>query len=131
MLDGTRRRADLPVTIAILLLLVVLGWRVVLVWSAPTPLLAASLLPSSEVPADSVRQVLVVDERTFGDGSGRGRFHSAEVIRVPWTIASDARSHASRLSALVRAYGYSDLPVLLTLNAQGQVVRVQSTVDVR
>jgi hypothetical protein len=135
MLGELRRRADLPVTLAIVLLLAVLGWRMALVRLAPTPLVAASLLPPSTVPAGSARQVLVVDERASGDWAARAltsdRFHSAYVVRVPWTHTSDARSPASRLAALVRAYGYSDLPVLLTLNTEGQVVRVRSLVDAR
>lgn len=126
---------DPPVAIATILLLGVLGWRLALAGSAPVPVNVASLFPPrSTAPADSGRRVLVVDEHDRAALAAlasreQALVRSAEIHPVPWTRAPGARSKAARVAALVRAYGYSELPVLVTLTPGGQVVRVQSLVD--
>lgn len=138
MRDKTMRAYDPAVALAAALLLVVLGWRIALVSLAASPLRPDTLFATaSPAPANSSRLVLVIDAAdTAKSGETVQRVRGSQprlpldVHRVPWP-AGDDRSRPARIAALVRAYGHAELPVLLTLTPEGQVVRVQSLVEVR
>ncbi len=134
--DHSGRRIDLPVWGAISLLVVVLAWKVALQSTAPPSLRAHELLAPASAAAsnpDSGRLVLIVagDDRA-GEPDLIRRARSAhpgrtlDIERVPWQARGDPRSRQGRIAALVRGYGHTELPVLLTVSREGQVVRVQS-----
>jgi hypothetical protein len=119
---------------AIVLLLLVLAGRVVLLSSVPPALQAQTLFEASSPAArEAVRLVLVVDR---GDDARASRAaqrvkmahpgRRLDVHRISWAVPDGRRSPEAGVAALVRAYGYSELPILLTLSREGQVVRVQS-----
>lgn len=123
MSDGGRK-ADTAFAFAVLLLLGVLGWRVALLVAARAAPNPADLFSGRPAHPDSARRIVVVDERERSPFS-KPEWANAEVYPVPWTGAN-LRSREGRVAALVRAYGYSALPVLITLTPDGQVVRVQA-----
>lgn len=139
MSTAPRRMTDWPVAFAIGLLLAVLGWRIALAALALPPLQANALLaPPPGATAATNRLVLVVDGDLAGetDAAARGvqRTHpgwTLEIQRVPWRTNAGERSREGRIAALVRGYGHDELPVLLTLGPEGQVLRVQSLREAR
>jgi hypothetical protein len=119
---------------AAIVLLLVLGGRVVLLSSVPPALQAQTLFearrPAAEEP---VRLVLVVDrddEARASHAAQRVKMahpgRRLDVHRISWAGPDERRSREAGVAALLRAYGYSELPILLTLSHEGQVVRVQS-----
>lgn len=125
---------DPAAAIATLLLLGVLGWKVVLLSLNPSPLQANRLLAAADsVRADSGRLVLVVNAKDRGDADRAAeRIRRAQphrplaVYPVSWTSAAEGNPSEAGVAALVRSYGHTRLPVLLTLSRDAQVVRVQS-----
>lgn len=130
----TEAVANAGAAAAIVLLLLVVAGRVVFLSSA-APVLQAQTLFEARHPAgeEPVRLVLVVDR---DDDAGAGRAarrvkmahpgQRLDVFRVSWSGPDGRRSRQAGIVALLRAYGYSELPILLTLSREGQVVRVQS-----
>jgi hypothetical protein len=125
---------DPAATVASLLLLGVLGWKIALLSLHPSPLQAHRLLAAADsVRADSGRLVLVVNaaERADADRAAERirRAHPRRPLAVhpvSWTPSADGKASNSGVAALVRSYGHTRLPVLLTLSRDAQVVRVQS-----
>lgn len=126
--------ANAGATAAIVLLLAVLAGRVVLVSFAAAPLQAHSLLePRHPAAGEPARLVLVVDRDDDEEADRAARRvreghpgRSLEVHRISWTAPDGRGSSEARIAALLRIYGYSQLPVLLSVSREGQVVRVQS-----
>lgn len=125
--------ADAAAAAAIGLLLAVLAGRVVLLSSATPALQAQTLLESRRPSAgEPARLVLVVNRDDNGVADRAAQRAVAEhpgqrmdVHRISWPAEDGRRSRESRIAALVRTYGYSELPMLLTMSREGQVVRVQ------
>lgn len=108
-------------TLAGALLIVVLGNLALGFFSAVPPTAAHLGGPS----ADSVNQILLVD-RARGQTGGPGTGPGVTIRPVSWgTAGSDAQGNDAALARLVRAYGYADLPLLLTLDGEGHVLRVR------
>lgn len=115
------------------LLIATLLWRVALIAWAPAPARARDLLASPAHASDTGRLVLLVDARGTRTSS-----EAADRARRAWpgfpldVRAAGQRSatpHAEapgpeRLRSLARSYGYSRLPLLLTLDPDGHVVRI-------
>jgi hypothetical protein len=125
--------ANAAAAVAIGLLLAVLAGRIVLISTATPALNAQALLePPPPSDRDPARLVLVVDR---GDHVGSTRaaqrvhqLHPGQrlaVQRIAWNTPRQ-RSRDARTALLIRSYGYSELPILLTLSREGQVVRVRS-----
>lgn len=125
--------ADAAAAAAVVLLLAVLAGRVLLLSGAmPAPHAQALLAPRGRADGEPARLVLVVDRDAVGESN-----HTVERIRtaypgrrlevhpVSWGAPDGGRSREASVAALVRMYGYSELPILLTLTQEGQVVRVQ------
>ena len=110
-------------------LVVVLVWRAMLLWMAPPSLVPRLVMPPPSGAGDSVRYVLVVDDDEPIPAPGRFAAVPAdrpvEVYGVPWTTRISRRSAPARVAALVRSYGHTQLPVLLTISGEGWVVRAQ------
>jgi hypothetical protein len=126
--------ADAGAALAIGLLLAVLAGRVLLLSSAtPAPQANTLLASTDSSPQAPARLVLVVD-RADAAGTARAvrRARSAypdqglDVHRVDWPPSGRHRSREAGSAALARMYGYSELPILLTVSREGQVVRVRS-----
>jgi hypothetical protein len=121
-------------TAAIVLLLAVLAGRVVLLSFATPVLQAQSLLESRRPPDEAPARLVLVVDRDDDDKAGRAALRvqkqhpgrDLEVHRISWAAPDGRDSREARIAALVRTYGYSELPVLLTVSREGQVVRVQS-----
>lgn len=112
-------------TLACALLIVAFG-KLALAVLSPAPPTAAHL---GALPADSITRILLVDrapERGAGTG-GHGSDPGVEIRRVSWAAAvqGDGNPDDVSLAKLVRAYGYSELPLLLTLDGEGRVLRVR------
>lgn len=126
--------ANAAATVAIGLLLAVLAGRMVLISSAMPPLRAQALLhPAPSTIRDPARLVLVVDPADSARSARAARrvrqSHPGQRLAVQplsWEAPLGRRTRDARTRALIRAYGYSELPVLLTVSRDGQVVRVQS-----
>ncbi len=100
-------------------------------WGA-APAKVADILPAPAfLPGgDSIRIVLVVDAAAR-PGSGalpRIGARTAEVLRVNWADAARGRSDPAEnsLASLIKTYGYSQLPLLLTFDKAGHVLRVKT-----
>ena len=121
-------------TAAIVLLLAVLAGRAVLLSFATPVLQAHSLLESRHPPADAPARLVLVVDRDDAKTAGRAAIRvqkeqpgrELEVRRISWATPERRSSREARIAALVKTYGYSELPVLLTVSREGQVVRVQS-----
>jgi hypothetical protein len=123
---------DATASLAVGLLVVVLAGRLVLLASATPALQSAQLLASSRPTAEgAARLVLIVDRDEPGAAAHEARARAShpgwpvDVSRIAWPAGDGAHSRGAHVAALVRAYGYGELPVLLTLSREGQVVRVQ------
>jgi hypothetical protein len=108
------------------LLLLTLVWRVVLVTWMPTPVRARELLASLADTTVPGRLVLLVDAP--GTRSSR---EAADRARQAWPgfplgihAAGLPGAAPERLRSLAESYGYSRLPLLLTLDQEGHVVRI-------
>lgn len=126
--------ANAAAAVAIGLLLAVLAGRVVLISSATPAVQVHALIElAPSTAADPARLVLVVEREDRGR-SVRAAQHvqqlhpgrRLEVHPISWDAPHGQRSRDARTGSLIRSYGYSELPVLLTLSREGQVVRVQS-----
>ncbi|HEU4883432.1 MAG TPA: hypothetical protein VFT45_14320, partial [Longimicrobium sp.] len=49
-----------------------------------------------------------------------------EVHRIQWPQPGQRHSREAGIAELAKMYGYTELPILLTVSREGQVVRVQS-----
>jgi hypothetical protein len=125
--------ANAAAAVAVGVLLAVLAGRIVLISTATPALHALALLePPPPSDRDPARLLLVVDREDY-DGSARAahrvqQLHPEQrlaVQRIAWN-APRQRSRDARTALLIRSYGYSNLPILLTLSREGQVVRVRS-----
>lgn len=124
---------DAVLALAIGGLLAVLGGRVLLLSWGPSALQAHTLLaPSAAARGEPAHLVLVIDRdehRMAARADTQVRRNNPgqrlEVVRAPWPVTWRHRSREARIARLVRAYGYSELPVLLTVSREGHIVRVQ------
>lgn len=99
-------------------------------WGA-APAKVADVLPAPAfLPGDSLRIVMVVDAAARPGSGARPRIGSRtpEVLRVNWGDAARGRSAPAEnsLASLIRAYGYSQPPLLLTFDNEGHVLRVRT-----
>jgi hypothetical protein len=125
--------ANAAAAVAIGLLLAVLAGRIVLISTATPALHAQALLQPLPPAARDPAQLLLVVDREDYDGSARAaqrvqQLHPGQrlaVQRIAWNTPRQ-RSRDARTALLIRSYGYSELPILLTLSREGQVVRVRS-----
>ena len=132
MRSTNSRFFDPALAVAVALLVAVLGWRAALTDFASAPPRVDALFTAT--PGDSGRLVLVIDRTARADSAVRHVRRSQphrvlDVDRVPWPAPADRRSRPARIAALIRAYGHTELPVLLTLTSEGLVARVQSLAD--
>lgn len=126
---GARTLLDVLTPLATGALLLALLWRVALTVWLPAPARAAELLAETAgASGDRGRVVLLVDTPgTIAAQEAAGRAREL-VPRLPLEVralhAAGEERDAEQLRSLVRAYGYSRLPLLLTLDEQGHVVRI-------
>jgi hypothetical protein len=105
-----------------LLLLVVAGRVAVSAW-LPAPARAERLRPAEEAAAPRGRLLLLVDQ----EGTPHAREAAARARRNWPDLPLEARTlrpEDRELRSLVHAYGYTRLPVLLTVDRLGHVVRI-------
>lgn len=123
----------LAVTISCVLVVAVVC-RTALASLATTPAKLATVLPPLASPAsDSTRVFLVVDSAT-DHSSGLVQWTAATnagVVRVNWAAATRGRgdSGSKALVSLIRGFGYSRLPVVLTVDEEGHLLQIREGQD--
>lgn len=132
-MPAARGRRDLPALLAVGLLMATLLWRAVLIVWAPAPARARDLLASPANTSDTGRLVLLVDApgtRASNDAADRARRAwpgfplDIRAAGVPSSASRAEGAGLERLRSLARSYGYPGLPLLLTLDQDGHVVRI-------
>lgn len=119
---------------AVAALVVLLAWKLSLPVLFPGTARVGDAFPRM-VPGDSASYVLLLDARTSSAGDAASAYlrrlapaHRVATRTLDWSAASSRRSSEAdrRIASLVRAYGYSGLPLLLTFDGDGHVVRIST-----
>jgi fatty acid-binding protein DegV len=125
---------DAGTALAIALLLAVFGGRVMLLSFARPAVQANTLLTPADSSAQApARLVLVMDGEDAAQAARLAKRvenmypdQPLEVRRTSRSGSARRRSREAGIAELARIYGYAELPILLTVSREGQVVRVQS-----
>lgn len=118
---------SLPVAATCLLLLMVAG-RAAVGFFAPEPLRARELLGAASTGFPNGRVVFLADSadaRRTHDMAAAARRAGPDLPMEIRLLGSGDDVRQRRLRRLVRGYGFNDLPVLLTLDAEARVLRVE------
>lgn len=125
--------ADRLARIALAALTFLVLWKVSLPVLFPMPARLDEAFPDSRSsPSDSARFVLLVDavreprEAVSTDVRQLAPTRPVEVRRLQWAAASRGKGTPGdrRIASLVRGFGYSRLPLLITFDGAGHVVRI-------
>jgi hypothetical protein len=109
------------------LLLLVVVWRIALMAFAPDPVRAHEVLVAAGSQAAAGRLLVIMDA---SDTLGVRSTAAAEHQRRPGlslelrTLNDAQRQPDSGVRALLESYGHAELPVILTLDSAGHVLRV-------
>lgn len=118
---------SLPVVATCLLLVMVAG-RAAVGLLAPEPLRARDILGAESTRFPRGRLVVLADSasaRTIGDAAAAARRSRSGLPLEIRLLDSGNDVRHQRLRRLVGAYGFQDLPLLLTLDAEARVLRVE------
>lgn len=125
------RRSGLPphtlLGVATCLLVLVVTTRAALGWLAPAPARARELLGAESTRFPRGRLLLLADSADaawLGDAAATARRRNSD-LPLELRIVGSGDEVPRQMRRLVRAYGIERLPVLLTLDAEARVLRVE------